>query len=249
MTDRTTRSQTAVQQRRRPAGTAIRGRRHVPIAPIMLGICVLIVGAAAAGIFKVRTVRVIGANLPTSAIVQAAAVTGANIFTVRSDGVINRLSSLHSVVVTRVDTAFPGTVTIYAQARVPAVVWRSGKTLYLVDDTGTVIDQAATRGLPVLTGGSRAPGEGMVAAARYATSTLPAAPGGAISGLTLDANHGLTIDGHAGWKAVVGYGTPQVMVGRVATLDALLRKLATQGKQFAYVDLRYKNPFYRLAGP
>src|SRR5579884_3725555 len=66
-----------------------------------------------------------------AAIIRASDLTGQNIFTVRSDGVVARLQQVHQVVIRRVETMLPDRVVIYARERVPMVAWQSGGSLYL----------------------------------------------------------------------------------------------------------------------
>jgi cell division septal protein FtsQ len=200
--------------------------------------------------FKVREVRVVGANVPSDAIVAAAGIVGQNIFTVQSDRVVSRLSSIREIAVRRVETDFPDSVTIYALMRTPFVAWRNGKTLYELDPEGRIIRQVARTSLPIVMGPATAGalGPGVVQAVRYAVVTLPHAPNGAIAILRFEPRNGLTITGRAGWTAVIGRGGPQTMVNRIATLSAVLVKVQSRPDHLVYVDLRYRSPYARFGG-
>ncbi len=243
------------------ASSARTNRRSVPREaavhwwnPAWTSILVLLLvlaalAAALMGVFTVRTVRVEGANLPVNLVRGAAGVNGSNIFSVRADQVIDRLSQFPSITVQRVETSFPDEVIIYAQARMPIAVWHSTSGEYLVDATGILVGPAGpTTRLPVVTGGTSPPGRGQLAAIHYAATVLPPIPNGALTDFTLDPHVGLEVNGHAGWHAVVGAGPPGTLTMRVATLAALLRKLGKRGQQLGYTDLRFKGPYFRLAG-
>jgi hypothetical protein len=205
---------------------------------------------AVSGLVKVLEVRVVGANLPAGAIVAASGVVGQNIFTVQSDQVVSRLSSIREIAVRRVEADFPDTVTIYALMRTPLVAWRDGKTLYELDPEGRIIRQVASTSLPVVVGSDTTGplGPGVVQAVRYAVVTLPQAPGGAISVLHFDPKNGLSITGRAGWTAVIGRGQAQTLVNRIATLSAVLVKVHPRPDHLVFVDLRYRSPYARFSG-
>jgi cell division protein FtsQ len=233
--------------RRRPSAAAAPNLRPRLYTLGALAVSALVLAACLLGLFTVRTVQIVGKNLPAAAMIQAAGVTGQNIFTVRSDQVIDRLAAVSSVEVTRVQTAFPDRVVIYAQLRQPAVVWQSPQGKFLVDRYGHVIGPAASGGLPVVSA-NQAPDSGTITAAGYALRLLPPAPDGAIAGLTIDSRTGLTIQGRSGWTAVIGRGDAQTLVNRIATLQALLGALAGRGQHLAYADMRYRGPYYRVRG-
>jgi cell division protein FtsQ len=222
-----------------------RNRQLVPI--VLLAGCLAALAAVGAGVFKVRTVEVRGANIPAAQIAAAAQVTGQNIFMVRTDDIIDRLDQLPAIEVTKVETAFPDRVIIYAQPRTPAIAWQTRDGIHLIDATGVDIGPVTRTRLPLVVGGDRPPSADMVEAIQYAVSALPRAPGGTIAGFSLDPSTGLAVNAQAGWKAVLGRGTAQTLVKRVATLVALLRALV--GKQPpVYIDLRYREPYYKVAG-
>jgi cell division septal protein FtsQ len=199
--------------------------------------------------FRVRQVQVVGTHLPVSEIVQAAGVSGRNIFTVRSDAVVEQVSTIPQIVVERVMTTFPDTVSIYARARIPMVGWRPTKgKLFLLDPNGMVIEAVRATTLPVIVGsapGGRL-GSGVVAAVRFAVEALRRVPNGAIALFRFGPRTGLVIVGRAGWRAELGRGTPQTLVNRVAALEALLRTIGN--RPLLYVDLRYRTPYATFAG-
>lgn len=221
-------------------------------APSLLALlgCFLLLGAALGGVFRVRHVTVIGANLPTDTIVQAAAVTGQNIFTVRSDQIIARLASVREIEVSKVDTSFPDGVTIYASLRQAAVAWHTGSALYEVDQAGAVIRQVTTTTVPIIQGADAHGqiGPGMVEAVLYAQQVLPKVANGAIASFQVTPQNGFEIVGKTGWTAIVGEGAPQLMATRVSTLVEILKKAPLHTGQLRLVDLRPSQPFARFIG-
>jgi cell division septal protein FtsQ len=209
---------------------------------------VVALAACVFGLFTVRSVQIVGTNLPTALMVQAAAVSGQNIFSVRSDQVIQRLGSVPSIDVTSVTTDFPDRVVIHATARRPVVIWRSPHGALLVDRYGHVIGPAGSAMLPSIAS-PQLPGSDGIAAALYATRLLPPEPDGTVAGLVADPRLGLTIRGVSGWRAVLGSGAAQVLVTRVATLQSLLAAIAQHNQRLAYADLRFRGGYYRVRGP
>lgn len=221
---------------------------------LALGLCVVGLAACAAGMFTVRTVQIVGSGLPNATMIEAAGVTGQNIFTVRSDQIIHRLAGLPAVEVTRVETHFPDRVVIYALMRQPAIIWQAPHGASFVDRYGHVLGPAPAvapghpPALPVIAG-AQPPDAGTITAIGYARRLLPPAPDGALAGFSLDNNSGLTIHGQSGWQAVIGRGDPQTLVSRIATLQALLSQIARNGRHLSFADLRFRGQYYRLRSP
>ena len=224
--------------------------RHVAITILALALCIGTLGAALYGTFRVRHVQVVGSNLPAEAIVEAANVSGQNVFTVRSDEVVSRVATLREIVVQRVESSFPDTVTIYARPRISVVAWQSGKILYELDPNGNVVRESIRTRLPIIQsdGTRRAPGPGIVQAVYYAVRQLPAAPRGAVASFRLESKRGLVIVGSSGWTADVGRGTPQILVNRIAKLTSFLYRIQNDTRTLSYVDLRPRAPYARFAG-
>ena len=213
---------------------------------LLLAISISLLAAMLDGKFRVQHVTVAGRGLPRGEVIRASGLMGQNIFSVRSDQVIERLAAVGQIAVQRVDTSFPNQVTIYARRRVPMVGWRRGQSLFLLDPDGRIIRQVRTTTLPIITGtdGNDTLGPGAVTAVREAVRLLPATPGGAIAGFTYDRRSGLSITGAAGWHAIVGTGSPQTMVTRVAILVSVLRqKPQNNGLPLRLVNLRGPGPY------
>lgn len=239
---------------RHALGTSGQARqRRVPAvlwSLLALAGCAAFLGASFAGTFRVREVRVVGADQARGRIMQAAGVTGQNIFTVRSDQIVARLEQVRDVMVQRVDTSFPDTVTIYARPRTALIAWQTGRNLYELDPDGRIIRQVTRTFLPVIVGGDTAGalGPGVVEAVRYAVENLPSAPDGGIATFRFEPASGLTIVGRSGWTALVGTGSVQILVNRIATFAAFLTTIHRQARHFQFVDLRFRVPYARSTG-
>ena len=229
-------------------GRARPKKRRVPRvlwSLLALAACGSILGASVHGVFRVRHVTVVGADVP--GIAQTAGVLGQNIFTVRSDEVVQRLQQLHQIEVLQVDTQFPDRVTVHTRLRVPVVAWRSGRALFLVDAGGTITQPTKATRLPIVLA-DRPPDAALVAAVRQAQVVLPAQPSGGVAAFQVQPRLGLTIVGQSGWTAKVGSGSAQTLVNRVVTLAAVLPRLGDRSKQVKLVDLRYRAPYVQFAG-
>jgi cell division septal protein FtsQ len=241
-------------RRRTPARSRTDTRKGIhPVVPSLLALllCLAALGAALYGVFKVRTVEVVGAGVPQARVLAAAGVIGSNIFTVKSDLVVARLSSMREIVVTGVQTSFPDRVVIHAQVRPSLVAWQTPNGLFVLDLDGRIIHRVAHTTLPIIVGTDRQGGfgPGIVQAVRYAVDALPAAPRGSIARFRYDSRTGLSIDGRAGWHAVVGTGSPIQLVRRIAILVAVLQKAPTKSESLLTLDLRYAKPVARFAHP
>jgi len=227
--------------------------RHAVLALFGLCLCLVALAAAFSGFFRVRHIDVVGSNLPVDRIVQASQVYDQNIFRIRSDQVVSRLSGVREVTVDRVETSFPDRVTIRARLRRAMVAWQSRGGLYLVDPQGNLIDRVKSTTLPVIVGvngGGDQPslGPSIVQAVRYAVALLPATPGGGIATFSFDHQAGLSIVGRPGWQAQIGVGDAQTLVQRIATLAAFLRKIGSRAQKLKSVDLRSSTPYAVYTG-
>jgi POTRA domain, FtsQ-type len=209
-------------------------------------------GAAVGGTFRVRHIYIVGAaQVPSDAIIQGAGVLGQNIFTVRSDRVVRQLGAVTQVDVTKVETSLPDRVTIYVHPRIPVLAWKDGRNLYEVDRFGRIVQPVAASRFPLIIG--LVPGKhldvSMVVAVRYALTVLPAVPRGTIATFRIEPRNGLMVIGRAGWAALIGTGTDQTLVARVATLATFLRSPAIRGRSIVLVDLRGRSPYARFGAP
>lgn len=215
---------------------------------MLLILSVALLATASVGIFTVRSVDIVGNNLPRDAMAQAAGVTGQNIFAVRSDDVVSRVSAIPSIRVLRVEIAFPDRVVIHASVREPIVGWRRATGISLIDDTGQKVGESSGTQLPIITGGVSPPSRAVVLAVRFAAHFLAETINGIPSGYSQNSSGGLTISGKSGWTAIVGRGSAGLLIRRIATLGALLKELAKTSKQLGTVDLRTQNAVFKLAG-
>lgn len=211
-----------------------------------LGLCVGVLAAIISGTFTVRQVVVVGKGVPQGQVAASAGVMGENIFAVQTDSVVARLAAVRQIAVRQVSTSFPGRVVIYARERQAIVAWRQAGSLYLLDPDGRIINQVSKTALPTITStGGGSLNAATIEAVREAVKILPTAPNGGIAAFQYDAGTGLTIQGRMGWQAIVGKGSPQTLVNRIATLAAFFRATSARGVVPKLVDLRYRSPYAR----
>lgn len=234
--------------RRQPRRAHAQGSSGAWLALVGFLLCLAALGLALTGAFRVRTVHVVGAHLPAGTIARVAAVSGRNIFRLRTDQVIDRLATLRAVRVLKVDASFPSTVTIYARIDRPVLAWRQGRGLVLLDASGVQIGRVSTTALPVVTG-FRAPSATQVQAIRYAVRVLPASVDGAVAGFTVAPRVGLQVAGKTGWRATLGDGSSRTMVVRVGALAAILNSMPARDRRLLTADLRFDQPVVRLGMP
>src|SRR5947209_8125947 len=125
--------------------------------------------------------------------------------------------------------------TLPARSREPAIAWQSAHGTLLIDRYGHVLGPATRSTLPLVSG-PQPPDSDTITAVKYALRLLPAAPDGAVAGFSLDRSTGLSIHGRSGWQAVLGSGTAQNLVIRIANLQVVLNTVARNGQRLATAD-------------
>lgn len=235
-------------ERQRAAGwVAVRASWGV----LLLGLVWLSAYLLTAPQFAVRSVEVTGNRLvPADRIVEAASITGQNVFLVGSRQVESAclaIRPLRSVAVTYV---WPNVVKLEVVERRPFATWRTGGAAYLVSEDGVILAPAAGDGpLPVILDGDAQPvvvggtvdGELLREAAYLAAALGPLGLNG--RDLEHSRTYGLTASGENGLRVAFGRGD---LPEKVATLRALLGGLAGRRVPVQFVDLRLKDrPYFR----
>ncbi len=187
--------------------------------------------------FAIRRIEVRGAGPEVTAAVEAALAPwrGASSLAADAEAVRSAVSALGAVASASVRLSAPETMIVTVEERAPALVWRRGGALSLIDATGAEIGPLAARAaradLPLVAG------EGADAAAEEALAIFAAAAGLA------PRLRGLVRVGERRWDAILHEG-PVIMLpsegaadamGYAAALDAgerLTRRAVT------HVDLR-----------
>lgn len=196
--------------------------------------------------FAVRRIEVRGAGPEVTAQVRAALEPwlGASSLGADATEIRRTVAALGWVRRARVRLAAPETLIVSVKERAPAMIWRDGETLTLLDETGAHIAPLAARAdrpeLPVIAG------PGADAAAAEARGILAAA--GAIAPRV----RGLVRVGERRWNAVLADG-PTVMLPARGGADAMGLLAAMQagedvlGRDVSHIDLRLgSRPTLRL---
>lgn len=95
-------------------------------------------GMAASSVFGLRTLEVDGATYTGDAAVQATLglADGANLFRLRTDEAVARLTKLPAVLGAAVEVALPNAVHVRVTERQPIVIWQVGDQRWLIDAGG-----------------------------------------------------------------------------------------------------------------
>jgi cell division protein FtsQ len=171
---------------------------------------------------------------------------GQNVFLVDLDEPARRVSAHPWVKDVRIHRRLPNRISMVITERVPAAVLDTGKSPYLIDDEGYVIERAAkqegmTASLPVIT--SRAPsarpGEqagGGVTAALALLRELTERGGWRMEGVSVKADtaESLTVR-YEGHEIRIGSGNYAEKLRRLAEISS---DMSRRGRDFVYVDLR-----------
>lgn len=210
-----------------------------------------IYGAGASSAFGYRRLDLSGAIHTDELSVRAelGVSDGTNLFSLATDGIVERLRRLPAVTGATIEVGLPDTIRIRLAERRPILVWTVGERRLLVDRDRVAFAQAGDAGdLPVVDDRRSATsglGVGDVldpvdfdAATRLA-ALRPADVGSGAAALhvSIDDERGFALDsGAQGWTAIFGFFTPnlrqtELIPGQVRLLGSLLagreEKIAT----------------------
>jgi len=178
-----------------------------------------------------------------------AAVDGMSIFRVRAYEVARRLEDTFGCIDhVQVSCRLPGSVSISVRERKAAVIWQSGERSWWIGSDGSVLGAARVTGqLPIIRdveGAMAEPSQYLAGVPwRLAQDMAVALP----STTTYDYVPGLglvTYATDAKWPVYLGYeGSAE---NKVAIMRSLVERLASQGVEIEYIDLRNEHsPMYK----
>jgi cell division protein FtsQ len=213
---------------------------------------VLVVLAAAWAVFyspllKVRHIEVVGAERTApSAVTSAADVdSGANLLFIDNAEIAGRVRSLPWVQSVDVDRMLPGTIRIGIVERKPSLVLSLGAARWTIDDRGRVLEAGdAAGGLPVLAGVAVAtvrPGVELrtpeATAALAVWRSLSGHLKGQVVAILAPTVERIALTLQDG--TLVRYGAPERTAGKGEVLEALLKRMRSEGSGAAYIiDVR-----------
>lgn len=220
----------------------------------------LLLGATAYAVYaiprtpalQVQMVEVEGVQaLSAEDVIAETGLLGHSIFLVRSGPIERRLEQHPYVARATVEHGLNSTVHVRIVERTPRLVWKSGGEMYVIDDSGVVLEKVTRRPrLPML---ETAEEVTLVPGARIDTARVSFVLG-LFSGLPVDVRpvteklvyrpeSGYELVSTAGWSAIVGDES------QVGVKAAVLRQVLTKpGVQFVDVSAP-GNPYYRLHKP
>jgi len=177
---------------------------------------------------------------------------GYSVFFVDPRKAEEQIEALPDVREATVELGLPNRMVVLVRERQAQVVWRAGEQRYGVDEEGLIVSLGGQPepDIVITTLDSTAPQPGdtvelepVVAAQKY-RDLLPGA-----TSFEYSAQNGLSYRNEHGWQVYLGDGNNAAL--KVAILEALVLKLATQGARVESIDVRCpESPLYRLAeGP
>jgi cell division septal protein FtsQ len=197
-------------------------------------------------IFRVRQVDVVGAHwLPPAAVVQAANLSGRNIFQIDTGAVSNQILALGVPEQVTVHYQLPNTAIIDVSERLPAYIWKVDPTLYLVADDGTVLGPTSREGEAVIVVDSdhrpvqvgQKVDVAVLREASYLEQVLPKAAGLSPHYFLYSRALGLVVPTADGFQVVVG--DSQQLGERLADFGPALQAARAQQPRPTWVDLRF----------
>jgi len=237
----------------RPVRARFTGFRLVLRGVLLLLLVVVGFAAYAAprsSAFKVQHVLVEGTEqLSTEEVTRLSGVSGVSLWQALPATVEARLERAPYIARAEVDVGLSRTVHIAVTERVPRAVWRTARAIYLVDETGYVIEEVSSTlrlptieiaDAPALQVGEKVDAVHLVfLLTLYAE--LPDEVRPVVEKLTYSTATGYTLVSTAGWTAVLGD------VERVGVKAQVLRQVLTR-RRVTFVDVSSPTtPYYRTA--
>ena len=88
--------------------------------------------------FKVHTVQVEGANWVPSEVIKSHISLGESIWLIPKDKIVNQILEDPRIAGVSLYRGLPDGVRIVVQERIPVLVWQTGSSLYVVDESGEI---------------------------------------------------------------------------------------------------------------
>jgi cell division septal protein FtsQ len=222
------------------------------VASLLLAICLLAVLAHLflSDAYYVYEVTVRGnALVSAEEVLQQTAMQGYSVFFVNPAHAEGRIRALPDVREAEVHIILPNRMVIDLQEREALLVWQTGEDRYGVDEDGLIVSLQSDAGPditivdldsePLQLGGQ------VDREAVNAVETFRALFSG-VSGFEYSREYGLSYRNEYGWRVYLGNGEGAEL--KVAILDALVQRLASQALTVESIDVRFpESPLYRLA--
>ena len=231
-----------------------RRRRSIPRArllgiPVLAGWILILAHLLTAPTYVVDRAAIRGNTLVDAQyIYDASGIDGQNLFLVNPHAVANAVEQLPYIKRAQVRTALPAQVAIVVQEYRPRWVWLAGDNRFWIDETGEVLpdNQMLSEALTVIEQSSRSLPVGsrldprLVEMLEMINRLLPE-----LRQISYEEGLGFVLPVGPGWPARVG-DDPARLPAIVGILNSLVPELTRQGKDIAFIDLRYpERPYYR----
>jgi cell division septal protein FtsQ len=177
---------------------------------------------------------------------------GPSLLTLRTADVGRQLKAIPLIKSVRVKAEMPNRLEIAVTERKPEAVWLVGSDTYRVADDGMVIDRGSTDGLKVaigqVGGDPKKPGDSVdmsiIKGAELLQERLPNELGIPTRRIQYSPDDGLAIIGDQDMIAM--FGSPQDLNVKMAELQRIVQMAKDKKATLAFVDLRYKTPYFRI---
>ena len=243
-----------VAQERLPVRSASRLRtsRSPRVASLLLAICLLAILAHLflSDAYYVYEVTVRGNGLVSAEeVFQQTAMQGYSVFFVNPVHAEDRIRGLPDVREAEVRISLPNRMVIDLREREALVVWQTGEDRYGVDEDGLIVSLRSDVGPDItivdldsqpLQLGGQVDREAVNAVETYRSFLS------GVSEFEYSREYGLSYRNEYGWRVYLGNGEGAEL--KVAILDALVQRLASQALIVECIDVRFpESPLYRLA--
>jgi len=176
---------------------------------------------------------------------------GPSTLTMNTADLMRQLKTIPLVKSATVRTLLPNRLEIAVTERRPEAVWLVGSETYRVADDGMVIDRGSTDGLKVaigqVGGDPKKPGDtvdmSIVKGAELLQERLPTEAGIPPKRIQYSPDDGLAVI--ADQDMIAMFGPPKDLDLKMAELQRIVQLAKDKKATLAFVDLRYKTPYYR----
>lgn len=176
---------------------------------------------------------------------------GPNELTINRGEVERQLKTVPLVKTATVKTLLPGRMEVAIAERRPEAIWLVGTETYRVADDGMVIDRGSTEGLRVsigqVGGEPKKPGNtidlSIIKGAELLQDRLQTDFGIPARRIQYSPEEGLAVIGDQ--EMIAMFGPPQDLNLKMAELQRIQQLAKEKKVSLAFVDLRYKTPYFR----
>ncbi len=239
---------------------------------LLAGAIAATVYALQSDLFRVHSVKISGASLAvrqhvedivapgceelsatdtTASVKCPPGLLGANELTLSTRQIERELQAIPEISSAQVQAVMPGKLNVALKERHPEAGWLVGSDVLRVADDGVVMDRGPLDGLKVVVGqvggtplkpGDRIDTD-VIHGAEQLQTELPASFGIAAKRVQYSPSDGLAVIGDQ--EMIAMFGPPRDLNVKMAELQRINQLASDKKTPLAFVDLRYKTPYYR----